>query len=131
MKGRFGLLSNQLMLSSLAPAVQKVGLTRFEVRHAKNEASRVGPKTVHLVNELLDTEYPLRYLRRVQGILRLVQSGQVSREALEYACAQGLTFRKLHYDYIKSSAKFFQVNGNRPVAVAPLRESTEVHLHNR
>lgn len=110
---------------------KKLSLTKFEVRHAKNEATRIGPKTKAVIDELLDQEYPLRYLRRVQGILRLVQSGQVSRESLEYACMQGLTFRKLHYDYIKSTAKFYQINGNRPVAVAPLREPTEVHLHNR
>ncbi len=110
---------------------KKVGLTRFEVRHAKSEAERIGPKTSALVNELLDQEYPLRYLRRVQGILRLVQSGQVSPASLEYACKQGLTFRKLHYDYIKSSANFYQVNGNRPVSVAPVRDHTEVHLHHR
>lgn len=108
---------------------KKVGLTRFEVKNAKSQSERIGPKTKAVVSELLDQEYPLKYLRRVQGILRLVQSGQVSTMALEYACAQALTFRKFQYNYIQSVAKFYQVNGNRPVSAPPKRELGEVHLH--
>jgi transposase len=108
---------------------KKVGLTRFEVKHAKTEADRIGPETRALMEELFNTDCPLRYLRRAQGILRLVQSSQVSKEALEYACKQGRIFNKTNYDYIKSTAKFYHINGNRPVIVAPKRELSQVHLH--
>jgi transposase len=108
---------------------KKVGIARFEVKNAKAQSERLGPKTQAVVSLLLDHEYPLKYLRRVQGILRLAQSGQVSTGALEYACAQALTFQKFHYHYIQSVAKFYQINGNRPVSAAPRREPGEVHLH--
>jgi transposase len=108
---------------------KKVGLTRFEVKYAKSQADRIGPHTRSVIDQLLDQDYPLKYLRRVQGILRLVQSGMVRVESLEYACKQGKVFQKLTYEYIKSTATFYQINGNRPVNVAPLREAAEVHLH--
>jgi transposase len=108
---------------------KKIGLTRFEVKHAKTEAEKVGPETRALMDELFSTDHPLRYLRRAQGILRLVQTSQVSKEALEYACKQGRVFGKTNYDYIKSTAKFYHVNGNRPVIAAPKRELSQVHLH--
>lgn len=107
----------------------KVGLTRFEVKHAKSQADKIGVQTRALIDELLDQEYPLKYLRRVQGILRLAQSGLVSPAALEYACKQGRIFKKTHYEYIKSTATFYQVHGNRPVNAAPKREPAEIHLH--
>jgi hypothetical protein len=107
----------------------KIGVTRFEVKHAKHQADQIGPQTRTLVDALLDQEYPLRYLRRVQGILRLSQSGLVSSAALEYACKQALLFKKTHYEYVKSTANFYQIHGNRPVNTAPRRAAAEVHLH--
>jgi hypothetical protein len=107
----------------------KVSVARFEVKHAKNEAEKIGPETISLVNNLLDREYPLKYLRRVQGILRLYQSSRVSKEALEYACKQGQTFQKTYYEYIKATAVFYQCHGNRPKAVPPVRDPHSVYLH--
>src|SRR6185369_14724056 len=45
----------------------KLSVRRFEVRSAQAEAERVGPKTLELVQSLIHSSHPLRYLRRVQG----------------------------------------------------------------
>lgn len=111
----------------------KVQASRFEIKSAKAEAQKVGPETEKLIEELIGGDYPLRYLRRVQGILRLLKSGRVSAGALEYASRQAVTFRKLSYDYIKSAAEYFDANGNRPVSVrsAPIRNRNEINLHSQ
>lgn len=106
----------------------KVSVARFEVHHAKEQAGRIGPHVEKLVAELLSGEHPLRHLRRVQGILRLIQSHQVSGEALDYACSQGTIFKKMRLAYIKACAIHFQQNGLKPKLVAPQRSLENVHL---
>lgn len=106
----------------------RVSVARFEVHHAKEQAGRVGPSVGKLVVELLSGEHPLRHLRRVQGILRLIQSHQVSVEALDYACSQAMIFRKMRLAYIKACAIHFQQNGLKPKLVAPQRTLENVHL---
>lgn len=111
---------------------EKVAQTQFSVQLAQREAVKVGPETERLVNELLSGSYPLRYLRRVQGIIRLYQSGKVTRLGLEHACKMGLSFGKYQFPYIQSAAIYFDKNGNRPASVraAPVRDMTQVFLHN-
>lgn len=111
---------------------EKVALTQFSVAIALKGSERVGPETTKLVGELLNGPYPLKYLRRVQGILRLHQSGRVSHAGLEYACKMGLLYGKMQFKYLQSTAEYFDKNGNRPSVVrsAPRREVGSVHLHN-
>lgn len=111
---------------------EKVAQVGFSVQHALRQAERVGPETVKLVGHLLNGPYPLKYLRRVQGILRLVQSGRVSRLALEHAARMGMTYNKTQFGYIQSTAEYFDKNGNRPSVIrsAPVREASSMHLHN-
>jgi hypothetical protein len=106
----------------------KVSVARFEVHHAKEQAKRIGPHVEKLIDELLSGEHPLRHLRRVQGILRLIKSHQVSGEALDYACSQGLIFKKTRLAYIRSCAVYFQQNGLKPKLVTPERPLESVHL---
>jgi hypothetical protein len=84
------------------------------------------------VNYLLSGAYPLKYLRRVQGILRLYQSKRVSREAIEHACKMGMTYQKTQFPYIQSTAQYFDKNGLKPSVVrsAPIREKESIYLHN-
>ena len=112
---------------------EKLALTQYSVQVAKRDAVRIGPETVKLVDELLKGASPLRYLRRVQGIIRLYQSSKVSREALEHGCKLAMTFNKMQYGYVQSAAEYFDKNGNRPklVGSAPIRESKSVFLHNK
>ena len=111
---------------------EKLALTQFSVQQALRESEKIGPQTSKLVSEILSGSYPLRYLRRVQGILRIFQSGRVSREGLEHACKMGLTFNKHQQPYIQATAEYYDRNGNRPVAVksAPVREASSIYLHN-
>jgi hypothetical protein len=99
------------------------------VRSAQAEADRVGPKLSELVQSLFASSHPLRHLRRVQGILRLLQSGRVSNPALEYAADKALLFRKLTLNYIKACAEHYDANGARLVLVKPRRADFEVFLH--
>jgi transposase len=108
---------------------QKLGIKRFEVRAAQKQAERIGPHTLQLVQALIDADYPLRHLRRIQGILRLASDKSLSSEALEYACQQALAFKQLRFAYVKACAVHFANNGARPVLVGPKRNADEVYLH--
>lgn len=112
---------------------EKLALTQFSVQQAIKNSERVGPETIKLVSELLTGEYPLKFLRRVQGILRLCESGRVSRAGLEYACRMGMTYNKYQLTYIQGTAQYFDKHGNRPsiVRTAPLREASSMYLHNQ
>src|SRR6478609_2505817 len=107
----------------------KLSVRRFEIRSAQAEAERVGPKTLELVQSLIHSSHPLRYLRRVQGILRLQQGNRVTREALEYAADKALTFKKPRLNYIKACAEHYDANGARPVLVKPKRDGGDLYLH--
>jgi Integrase core domain/Helix-turn-helix domain of resolvase len=111
---------------------EKVALTQFTVQLALRNAERIGPETLKLTEELLVTSHPLRYLRRVQGILRLHQTGKVTREGLEHAAKMAMTYQKTQFAFVKASAEHFDKNGNRPVVVrtAPLRDTDSMFLHN-
>jgi transposase len=111
---------------------EKVVQVGFTVQHAIKHAERIGPETLRLVTHLLNGPYPLKYLRRVQGILRLVQSGRVSVAGLEHAARMGMTYSKLQFAYIQATAEYFDKNGNRPgiVRSAPVREAGSMYLHN-
>jgi len=111
---------------------EKVALTQFSVQQAIKLAERIGPETAKLAKHLLGGSYPLKYLRRVQGILRLQHSNRVSREGLEYACRMGMTYGKHQYGYIQVTAEYFDRNGNKPsiVRAPPVREASSMHLHN-
>lgn len=111
---------------------EKVALTQFSVQLALRESEKIGPETLKLVTELLSGAFPLKYLRRVQGILRLHQSARVSRAGLEHAAKMGLTFGKLQFGYIQATAEYFDRSGNRPSVVrsAPRRDADDIYLHN-
>jgi transposase len=107
----------------------KLSVARFEVHHAKEQAKKIGPNVEKLVEHLLSSEYPLRHLRRVQGILRLVKSHSITPEALNHACQRALLFNKTRLAYIKDCAVYFVAHGQRPTLAAPQRKADSVHLH--
>lgn len=108
---------------------QKVAVARFEVKLAINIAKKIGPLTLSLVESLVSGVHPLRHLRRIQGVLRLHQSGLVSRESLEYAADQAMKFNKKTFQYIKQAATFHESGGSRPRLVAPQRAASDLYLH--
>jgi transposase len=107
----------------------KMSVARFDVRHAREQAKKLGPHVQQLVNHLLSGEYPLRYLRRVQGILRLPRSHSLTPDAVDYACERALNFNKPRLAYIKDCAVYFATHGRQPRIVAPTRSPDTVHLH--
>lgn len=108
---------------------QKVAQARFEVKSALYASKRVGPETTALVESLVTGSHPLKYLRRIQGILRLRQSGMVTTESLEYAASQAMRYNKKTFSYLKQAALFFENGGSRPRLVAPQRDASDLYLH--
>ena len=106
--------------------VAKVAVARFEIHHAKEAATKLGPHVAQVVDELLSGTHPLRYLRRVQGLLRLGKS--FSHEALNYGCAQAKAFRKMRLQFIRDCAQHYEEHGNRPRLVTPPRDVNTLHL---
>ena len=104
-------------------------MARFEVRHAEEQAKKLGPHVEQLVGELFSGQHPLRHLRRVQGILRLSKRYPITAEALDHACQRALTFNKKRLAYIKDCALYFVSHGQRPTLVTPQRKPDTVHLH--
>jgi hypothetical protein len=110
---------------------EKVALTQFSVQLALKKAAQIGPETAKLTEQLLSGSYPLRYLRRVQGILRLEQSGKVTRAGLEHAAKMAMIYGKPYFPYVQATAEYFDKNGNRPSVVRPpVRETGSMYLHN-
>jgi transposase len=107
----------------------KLSVARFEVRHATEQATRLGPHVEELVAALLSGEHPLRHLRRVQGILRLSRTYPLTPEAVDHACQQALLFKKPRLAYIKACALFFVTHGHRPQLLPPTRQPEAMHLH--
>lgn len=111
---------------------EKVALAQFSVQVALKNAERIGKETLLVVSLLLSGEYPLRRLRRVQGILRLHEGNKVTRAALEHACRLAMVYNKMQFPYIQNTAYYFDKTGNKPSIVrsAPKREASSMYLHN-
>lgn len=103
----------------------------FDIARAKQNASRIGPRTLDLVEHLFSLKHPLQYLRRVQGILRLVESKDYDVKDLEYAAKAAMNHRSFRLGYIKSCCQFHSNGGAqlREIASpAPLRTPETLHL---
>jgi transposase len=111
---------------------EKLALTLFSVQVALREAEKIGEETLKLVTQLLGGSYPLKHLRRVQGILRLHQTKRVTREALEHATKMAVLYNRPQFPYVQATAEYFDKNGLRPTIVraAPKREQSQMYLHN-
>lgn len=108
---------------------EKTAVARFEIKLALKQAENVGPKTFELINSFFEGEYPLKLLRRAQGILRLVQSSQVEKKDLEYASEQAMRFNRKQFGYVKSAALFHKSGGQKLRSVAPIRDINHINLH--
>ncbi len=108
---------------------EKVAVARFEIKSALMSARKIGPLTTSLVENLVAGTYPLKHLRRIQGILRLQQSNIVRKESLEYAADQAMKFNKKSFHYVKHAALFFENGGTKPRLVTPDRNASDLYLH--
>jgi hypothetical protein len=71
----------------------------------------VGPETAQLIGELLSGKYPLKHLRRAQGILGLSQ--KYSKNRLEDAAKNANRFNQKTIQYLERVIKKNQVNHTR------------------
>jgi len=69
----------------------------------RERAEKIGEDTYTVINRLMSTRYPLRFLRRAQGILALTQ--KYSHQQLERACNQALLFERYHVPFIENLIK--------------------------
>lgn len=110
----------------------KLATASFGIHQAQAQAKRIGPETEKLVEHLFGLSHPLKYLRRVQGILRLVDKKRVSVAAVEYACKIALVHKNTRFATVEAIAKHHDKHGPRPVVVQtslPLREEKTLFLH--
>jgi transposase len=106
---------------------KKLAAARFDIIYARREAEKMGSETYRLVDELLTEHHPLRFLRRVQGILRL--SKTLSSKAIEYGCHQAMLFNRPRLSYITGCATKFELSGHRPRALGvPERDLSSIYL---
>ena len=91
------------------------------------EAEKIGEKTQLLVETILAQDrYPLKNLRKVQGILGL--KIQIDREAMEYASEMALEFNKMNYDRFKRFAKGYRPKKDTDIDLMPIRQQELICL---
>ena len=90
----------------------------YHLQKARKESKEVGPNMEALIETLIkQPRFPLKNLRKIQGILKLKQSFDC--KALEEAADLALEFNKLNYNSIKNFAKHYKPN--KPQESAPVR----------
>lgn len=104
--------------------------SRVELKRCLAQAELIGPNTTMLFESWFSESHPLRYLRRAQGVCRL-RKDSLSNEAIEYAVAQAITFKKHRISFIRDCAKSFSNRPQPKLSSLPTRESGSTHLHGR
>jgi transposase len=93
----------------------------YHLASAKKEAEQLGPYIAAVINKLLkQSKYPLKVLRKIQGILRL--KSVFSVEELEHGCEMAIEFDKLNYNYIKKFSKNYKNMNKDNNQKAPVRQ---------
>jgi hypothetical protein len=106
-------------------------LASFDVRRVQKFAENIGPETTAYVDWQLDNdpEHPLRALRRLLGMMRLIEAESATREAMEHAARLARNFRRRELSYLKSCVKAFKPSGERLRLVsAPERREIDIHV---
>ena len=103
----------------------------FDISKAKSEAKKIGENTFKLIDFLFSQQHPLRYLRPVQGMLRLIYSNKFNKDDMEYATKMAMAHRIYRLAYITDCCKFHAQGGVKPRSPnAPIRDLNTLHLHN-
>jgi hypothetical protein len=93
----------------------------YHIALARREGERVGANTLLVIERLLSEDrFPLKNLRRVQGIISL--SKQFEIEAMEYGCEMALHFESLNYDRIRRFAKGYRPHKVDNFNISPIRQ---------
>jgi hypothetical protein len=102
---------------------------RFEIKSCLTQAQLIGPKTQELVESQFASDRPFRRLRRVQGILRFSRAKDISKDAMEYAAGQALTFQKFSLAFITGCAESYLKARSQSKTQAPQRDAATLYLH--
>lgn len=87
----------------------------------------IGENTSLLIERIFAQDsYPLKNLRKVQGILGL--KNQIDREAFEYASEMALEFNKMNYDRVKRFAEGYRPERNNKTDLMPIRQQELICL---
>lgn len=108
----------------------KVQRSCFDVMRVERFAQSIGAKTGAYVTWQFELErFPLRVLRRMQGLIRFFETNQVSKEAMEYAAMRATEFKKRELNFFMDCARSFKIGReNLHVVAPPKRESINIHL---
>ncbi len=86
----------------------------------KKQSAFIGENCHLLINKLIKkSNYPLKIIRKAQGILRLEKT--YGKEILDYACEMALEFDVTNYDNINRFAKNYKKRNEQPLE-APHRQ---------
>lgn len=108
----------------------KVQKSSFDVVKIERFAQSIGPKTGAYVTWQFESEkYPLRVLRRMQGLVRFFETSSITKEAMEFAAVRAVNFAKKELRYFTDCAKSFRPGReNIHIVTSPKREQTTIHL---
>jgi transposase len=99
----------------------------YHVLLARQEGLKIGPNTSLLIERLLNEDrFPLKNLRRVQGVLQLTK--QFEKEAMEYGSEMALQFEQLSYDRIRRFAKGYRPQKEKHFDISPARQTELICL---
>nr|WP_281349637.1 IS21 family transposase [Fluviispira multicolorata] len=102
----------------------------FNINKAQLEAKIIGENTYKLIDFLYSQSHPLRFLRPVQGMLRLVHANKFSKEDMEYATKMAFAHKIYRLSYITDCCIFHLNGGAKPrTTQAPIRNPNTIHLH--
>ena len=108
----------------------KVQRSAFDVVRIERFAQSIGPKTGSYVTWQFESErYPLRVLRRMQGLVRFFETSSITKEAMEFAAVRAVDYSKKELRYFTDCAKSFRPGReNIHMVTSPKREQTTIHL---
>lgn len=99
----------------------------YHLALCRREAEKIGENTQLLVEKILAQDrFPLKNLRKVQGILAL--RNQTTCEAMEYASEMAIEFNRMNYDRIKRFAKGYRPNKDGNIDLRPARQQELICL---
>jgi len=67
----------------------------------REEAAKIGPSVLTLMDHLMKNKHPLRYLRRAQGIVALKK--KYDNDKIDKACALALQYEQTHLSFIEKA----------------------------
>jgi hypothetical protein len=99
----------------------------YHLALCRREAEKIGENTQLLVEKILALDrFPLKNLRKVQGILAL--KTQLTQVEMEYASEMSIEFNRMNYDRFKRFAKGYRPNKDTDLDLRPARQQELICL---